>query len=232
MVGMGTIVNAAAIVAGGLLGSLVVPRVPDHVRESIMQALGLGVILIGLQMAQGTQELLLVLLSLAIGAAAGEVGRLDDRLQAVAARLARFAGHGRSGFAEAFVNTTLLFCVGAMAITGALQDGLGGNPDTLYAKAVLDGTSAVVFASTMGPGVVLSAIPVLLYQGAITLGAGLLSRVLTPDMIREIGAVGGLLVLGLGLNMTGAARLRVANILPAMFVVPVLLAVRRLALDF
>lgn len=230
MVGMGTIVNAAAIVAGGLLGTFVVPRVPDHVRQSIMQALGLGVILIGLQMAQETQELLLVLLSLAIGAATGEVARLDDRLQALASRLARFAGQGRSGFAEAFVNTTLLFCVGAMAITGALQDGLGGAPDTLYAKAVLDGTSAVVFASTMGPGVVLSAVPVLLYQGAITLGAGLLSRLLTPEMIREIGAVGGLLVLGLGLNMTGAARLRVANVLPAMFVAPVLLAIRRLVL--
>lgn len=229
---MGTVVNAAAIVAGGLLGSFVVPRVPDPVRQSIMQALGLGVILIGLQMAQETRELLLALLSLAIGAAAGEAARLDDRLHGAATRMARIAGQGRSGFAEAFVNTTLLFCVGAMAITGALQDGLTGNAGTLYAKAVLDGTSAAVFASTMGPGVVLSAVPVLLYQGAITLGAGLLSRVLTPEMIREIGAVGGLLVLGLGLNMTGAARLRVANILPAMLVVPVLLAVRRLVLDF
>lgn len=228
MPGLGTIVNTAAIVAGGLLGSFIVPRVPDPVRQSVMQALGLGVILIGLQMAWSTNHVLTVVVSLALGTALGELIRVEDRLHSAVSRVASIASAGRSGFAEAFVNTTLLFCVGAMAITGALQDGLNGDPQTLYAKAVLDGTGAIVFASTMGPGVILSAIPVFLYQGGITLAAQLLARVLTPEMIHEIGATGGLLVLGIGLNMTGAARLRVGNMVPAIALVPPLLAARSL----
>lgn len=222
MVGLGTLVNAGAVILGGALGSLVIPRVPGHVRKSTMQALGLGTILIGLQMAWETKEMLLVLISLAVGTILGELLRIDDRLQGLATRLERWPAIQRDGFAKAFVQTTLLFCVGAMAITGSLQDGLKGDPSILYAKAVLDGVSAIMFGSVMGAGVMLAAIPVLLYQGALTLSASWISLVLTPAMIREIGATGGLLVLGLGLNLVGATEIKVANLLPALVVVPIL----------
>jgi len=115
--------------------------------------------------------------------------------------------------------------VGAMAITGSLQDGLFGDPSILLSKVVLDGVGAAMFGSVMGPGVMLSAIPVLLIQGSITLGATWLSQVLTEPMILEIGATGGLLVVGLGLNLVGAAEIKVANLLPALLIVPILVAI-------
>lgn len=229
MIGLGTVVNTAAVIVGGALGSLVIPRVPEGVRQSTMQALGLGVILIGLKMAWDTQELLLMLISLAVGTAVGELAQIDDRLHGLALHLERLAGKNHDGFAKAFVRATLLFCVGAMTITGSLQDGLQANPTTLYAKSILDGVSAIMFGSTMGSGVMLAAVPVLVYQGALTLGAGWLSQILTPEMIHEIGAVGGVLVLGLGLNLAGAADIKAANLLPAMAVVAILVALNPLA---
>jgi uncharacterized protein len=222
MIGLGTLVNAGTVIVGGALGSLVIPRVPDNVRKSTMQALGLGTLLIGLQMAWTTKEMLLVLVSLAVGTISGELLRIDDRLQGLATRLERWPMTQRGGFAKSFVQTTLLFCVGAMAITGSLQDGLQGDPSTLYAKAVLDGVGAVMFGSVMGPGVMLAAIPVLIYQGALTLGASLVSQVLSPAMIAEVGATGGLMVAGLGLNLIGATEIKVANMLPALVVIAAL----------
>ncbi len=222
MIGLGTLVNTATIIVGGALGSLVIPRVPENVRKGTMQALGLAVILLGLQMAWETQKMLLVLIALAVGTVTGELVGIDDRLQGLAGKLERWPITQRGGFAKAFVQTTLLFCVGAMSITGALRDGLNGDPSILYAKAVLDGIGAIMFGSVMGPGVMLAAIPVLLYQGLLTIGASWISLVLTGPMIHEIGATGGLLVAGLGLNLVGATEIKVANLLPALVVVAVL----------
>lgn len=222
MIALGTLINAAAVVAGGALGSIVIPRVRENVRKTTMQALGLGVVLIGLQMAWESRNLLLVLIALAVGTITGELARIDDRLQGLAGRLERWPIARRDGFAKAFVQTTLLFCVGAMTITGSFQDGLLGDPSILLAKAVLDGVSAAMFGSVMGPGVMLSAIPILVIQGSLTLGASWLSQVLTEPMIHEIGATGGLLVLGLGLNLVGAAEIKVANLLPALLAVAIL----------
>jgi len=225
MIGLGTLVNAAAVIAGGALGSLVIPRVPDNVRKTTMQALGLGVALIGLQMAWATKELLLLLIALAAGAVTGELLRLDDRLTGLAGMLERWPIARRDGFAKAFVQTTLLFCAGAMTITGSFQDGLFGDPSILLAKAVLDGVSATMFGSVMGPGVMLSALAVLLIQGSLTLGASWLSQILSPAMIHEIGATGGLLVMGLGLNLIGAAEIKVANLLPALVFIAILVGI-------
>lgn len=225
MIGLGTLVNAGAVIVGGALGSLVIPRIPDHVRKSTMQALGLGVALMALQMGWETQKMLLVLIALAVGTVAGELLRIDDRLQGLAGRLERWPVTRRSGFAKSFVEMTLLFCVGAMTITGSLRDGLAGDPSMLYAKAVLDGVAAIMFGSVMGPGVMLTAVPLLLYQGALTLGASSLSVVLSPPVIREVGATGGLLVLGVAFNLLGAAEIKVANMLPAVVVVAVLVGV-------
>jgi len=225
VVGLGTLVNAATVLLGGALGSFVIPRVPEHVRTSTMQALGLGTMLIGLQMAWVTNKLILVLVALAVGTVCGELGRIDDRLQGLAAKLERWPIARRDGFSKAFVQTTLLFCVGAMAISGSIQDGLIGDPSILYAKAVLDGVAAVMFGSVMGPGVMLAAVPILLYQGGLTLGAAWISQVLSESIIAEVGATGGLLVVGLGLNLVKATEIKVANMLPALVIIGILLGI-------
>lgn len=228
MVGIGTIVNAATIVTGGLLGTLLVQAVPAEVKETVMRALGLCVILIGLKLASTTNDLLMVIVSMALGAGLGEAAQLEQRLETAAQALETWATHGRSGSARTFVGLTLLFCVGPMAITGAFADGLKGDPSILYAKAVLDGVGAAMFASVLGVGVVLTAIPVLVYQMALTIGAGLLSHLLTEPMIHEMNATGGLLVLALGLNLTGIGQFKVANLLPALLVVIIAVATKGL----
>jgi len=222
VVGLGTLANVGTVVIGGALGSLVIPRVPDHVRKSTMQALGLCVVLIGLQMAWETQQMLLVVISLAVGAMAGELLRIEERLLGWAAKLERGPLAEKGGFSKAFVHTSLLYCVGAMAITGALKDGLTGDASVLYAKAILDGISAVMFGSVMGIGVMFSAVPILLYQGALTLGASAISGVLTDAMVREVSATGGLMVAAIGLNLIGAAEIRVASFLPALVAITLL----------
>lgn len=224
MIGLGTLANTGAILVGGALGCFVIPKVPERVRQTTMQALGLGVFLIGLQMAWETKELLLVLVGLALGAVTGELIQIEARLERWAGaveKLPRFSG---AGTAAAFVQTTLLYCIGAMAITGALQDGLQGNPTTLYAKSILDGVSAILFGSVLGPGVILSAIPVLLYQGGLTLGASALTAILSPAIIREVSAAGGLMVMAIGLNVLGLMKIRVGNLVPALLFVGILVA--------
>ncbi|HWI63653.1 MAG TPA: DUF554 domain-containing protein [Symbiobacteriaceae bacterium] len=222
MVGLGTLANVGTVIVGGALGSLVIPQVPEKVRTSTMQALGLAVTLIGLKMAWETQEMLLVVVSLAVGTIIGELLRIEDRLHEWAGKLERWPITQRGGFAKALVHTTLLYCTGAMAITGALKDGLTGDASVLYAKAILDGISAVMFSSVMGIGVMFSSIPILLYQGALTLGASGISSILTEPMIREISATGGLMVAAIGLNILGAVEVRVASLLPALVVIAAL----------
>lgn len=224
MIGLGTLANTGAILIGGALGSFVIPQVPERVRQTTMQALGLGVLLIGLQMAWTTQEMLLVLVSLALGAVTGEILQIEARLEKWAGALEKLPRFSGAGTAAAFVQTTLLYCIGAMAITGSLQDGLQGNPTTLYAKAILDGISAIMFSSVLGPGVLLSAIPVLLYQGGMTLGASQLTSILSPAIIREVSAAGGLMVMAIGMNVLGLIKVRVGNLVPALLFVGILVA--------
>lgn len=225
MVGLGTLANVGAVLLGGALGSLVIPAVPEEMRTSTMKALGLAVVLIGLKMAWATESILLLVVSLALGTMIGEWLRIEDRLQAWAKRLERWPFTQRGGFAKGFVQASLLFCTGAMAITGALEDGLSGNPSILYAKSILDGVASIMFGSVMGVGVMFAAIPVLVYQGTITLAASAISGFLTDAVIREISAAGGLMVAAIGLNLVGAAEIRIGNLLPGLVVVAVLAGV-------
>lgn len=224
MIGLGTLANVGAIIVGGALGSLVIPQVPERVRQTTMQALGLTVLLIGLKMAWDTKELLLVVISMAVGTIAGELLRIEDRLQEWAQKLERWPITQRGGFSKGLVHASLIYCTGAMAITGALKDGLTGDASILYAKSLLDGITAIMFGSVMGIGVMFSSVPVLLYQGAMTLGASAISGLLTEAIIREVSATGGLMVAAIGLNLIGAVEIRVANTLPALLVVAVLAA--------
>ena len=217
MILTGTIVNVAAISAGALVGRYAGRFIPERIRMTVMAGLGLTVILIGLQMALKSMHPMIVIGSLILGGILGELLQIEARLESFGSWLqGRFAGAGN--VAEGFVAATLLFCVGAMAIMGALQDGLTGTPTILYAKAALDGVASIALASTLGIGVLFSALSVALYQGGITLAAESAKSLLTDTVVLEMNAVGGLLIVAIGLDLIGVKRLPVGNMLPAVFV--------------
>jgi uncharacterized membrane protein YqgA involved in biofilm formation len=213
----GTFVNALAIVAGSLLGLLLRGGIPRAYADTVMQGVGLSVILIGFKSALSSDALLLVIGCIAAGGLLGEAMGIEDRLERLGNWMERrFAGSG-DGISRGFVAASLLFCVGSMAIVGSLESGLTGNHQTLFAKSVLDGVSSVIFASTMGLGVVFSAGSVLLYQGTITLGAALVKPLLSPPVVAQMSAVGGLLIAALGFNILAFGKIKVGNLLPAVF---------------
>jgi len=212
----GTLVNSAAVIVGSGLGLALKKGMPVRFQQTLMQGLGLAVILIGLQMAFKTQNILIVILSLTIGAVIGELLRIGvwlDRIgDWVTARFSTAGGNAGQGF----ISASLVFCVGAMALVGAIQEGLTGDATTLYAKAMLDGVTSIVFASTMGAGVALSAITVLVYQGVVTILAGWFSTIISEALIKEITAVGGVLIVGIACSMLEIKKINVANLLPAI----------------
>jgi len=223
---LGTLVNTVAIIAGSLIGLIFRGGIPQKTNRTIMQAIGLAVILIGLTGGLKTQELLLLIISLAVGSLIGELLRIEDRLENLGNRLGGLFRQGGEGFTHGFVTASLVYCVGAMAIVGSLESGLAGNHQTLFAKSVLDGVTSIVFASTLGVGVLFSALAVLLYQGAITLGASAVKQFMSPAMINEMSAVGGVLIMAIGINILELQKLRIGNMLPAIFLPPVYFAFR------
>ena len=216
---VGVIINVAAVLAGGTLGLLLGGRVPQRLREKIMQGLALCILLIGAQGALETANVLAVIVCMVAGGLLGETLDIEKRLESLGALAERkFAHGGQNGrFAQGFITASLLFCVGAMAVVGSLNAGLTGDNSTLIAKAALDLVTAVFFAAALGPGVLLAAAAVLVYQDAIALIAGWLAPVLTDAIVTEMSAVGGLLIMGLSFNMLGMAKIRVGNLLPAIF---------------
>lgn len=230
---LGTIVNTIAIIIGGFLGLLFGQALPEKIKSTVIQGIGLVVLLIGGSMALQTKNPLVVITSLVLGGVMGELIDIELRLKLLGQWLERkFSKNGQGArFTKAFVTASLIYCVGAMAIMGSLESGLRANHNILFAKSMLDGISALVFASSMGIGVLVSAIPVLIYQGAITLGAGLLQGVLSPPVIAEMGATGGLLIVGIGINILEIKEIKVGNLLPAIFIaVPVTLLFTKLHL--
>ncbi len=221
----GTTVNALAIVAGSLLGLLLRRGLPEGVKDTVLQAVGLGVLLVGTRMAMQTDQLLVVLISLVMGGIAGELVGIEAFLDRLGKKLeVRLGQNGNGQVGKGFVFATLLYCVGAMAIMGALESGLTGRHDILYAKSLLDGITAIMLTSSMGIGVAFSAVPVFLYQGGITLVASSVERFLTDPVIREMTATGGVLIIGISLNMLGIKSVRVGNMLPAILVAMVIVS--------
>jgi uncharacterized membrane protein YqgA involved in biofilm formation len=215
---IGTLVNAAAIMAGGAVGLLLKKGIKDSYKTTVMQAISLTVILIGIRSALKADDLLGVIVCMAVGSLLGEAMKIEDRLETFGAYAEKhFSRSSNGGFSKGFVTASLVFCVGSMAIVGALESGLTGSHDTLFAKSLLDGITSVVFASTFGSGVIFSALPVLVYQGAITMGASLLKPFLTPGVIAQMSGVGGLLIAAIGINMLHLAHIRIGNMLPAIF---------------
>ncbi|MCK6259373.1 DUF554 domain-containing protein [Fictibacillus sp. KIGAM418] len=217
---LGTLVNGLAIVIGSLLG-LFWRNIPEKTKVTIMQAMGLAVIILGIGMGLKSKQFLIVIASLAIGGVLGErldlegkLGQLGDWLEK------KLGGKEKGGIANAFVTATLVFVIGAMSIVGALDSGLRHDHAVLYTKALIDGFCAIFFTSALGVGVIFSAVPVILYQGIIALFATQIDRIVPADlmkqMIVEITGTGGIMILAIGLNILGLTKIRVANLLPAL----------------
>ena len=227
---LGVWANAAAIVLGGLLGCLLRGGIREKLRQTINYGLALCVIIIGVNGALKTSNTLAMIVSVIVGSVLGEFMRIEDGIERLGNWAQSKLAKGDTGFAAGFVNASLLFCVGAMAVVGALEAGLQNKPDTLLAKSALDGVFSIILASTYGPGVIFAAVPVLLYQGGIALLAGVLSPLLTDPLINEMSAVGSLLIIGIGVNSLECCkdRIRVGNMLPAILVPCVYLPVAAL----
>ncbi|MEG1999877.1 MAG: DUF554 domain-containing protein [Evtepia sp.] len=217
-----TIINCSLILLGCLIGILLKNHMSPRVNGIIMQALGLCVLAIGIPSAIGTDNLLCVIVCLVLGSAVGELLKLEQRLDGVGDFLKHKVFKSKnqdSRFTEAFVTASVLYCVGAMAVMGAIEAGTSGNYSILISKGVIDGVTAISLTAAMGPGVAFSVVPLFLYQGGITLLASLATTLLSPDMINEMSAVGGIIIVGIAFNMLGLPKekLRVANMLPAIF---------------
>jgi uncharacterized protein len=209
---------------------MALPKLTQGIRSTVMQGLGLAVAIQGVMMAVKSNNFLIVIGSLVAGGVLGELLKVEAGLEKLGQWLERTVGSKGSGkIAPGFVTTTLLFCVGAMAILGSIDSGMRNDHAMLYTKSVLDGFSSVIFASTLGVGVLFSSLPVLLYQGAIALSATLITSLISPDMLEamtaEITSVGGILIIGIGLNMLEIKKINVANLLPSVIIAAVLVPV-------
>jgi uncharacterized membrane protein YqgA involved in biofilm formation len=243
--GAGTLINIAAVLAGSTAGVLLGSRLPERVRVTVMQGLGVFTVFLGVREGLLTRNALLMLGALLLGGLAGELLRIEDRLEAVGRRLEAHFGRApdvdidvperlavepapsgtvRSRFVEGYLVASLVFCVGPLTILGSIQDGLSGDIDLLATKSALDGFAALAFATTLGWGVAASVVTIGVVQGGLTASAALLDDVLTDRMVDEMSAVGGLLLIGIGLRLLDLAEVRVASFLPAIVLAPVLVA--------
>ncbi|TYS18083.1 DUF554 domain-containing protein [Rossellomorea vietnamensis] len=224
MVLLGTIVNGVCIIIGTLLGKLL-HRIPENMKGTVMYAIGLAVMVLGLQMGMKSDNFLIVIISLVFGAVIGEWIGLDDKLNTLGGWLEKRLGTANSetSISQGFVTATLIFVIGAMAVIGALDSGIRGAHDVLYTKAIIDGFTSLILTTTLGIGVMFSAVPVVLYQGTIALFATQIDRfvpqAVMDSFIVEMTSAGGIMIFAIGLNLIGLTKIRVANLLPGILVV-------------
>ena len=241
MIGLGTMVNGVSVIVGSLVGLLLKKYLSKRIVQTVMQGVGLAVIVIGLTGVIGaaftvdgaklsSDHILLMIISLALGALIGELLKIESRLDAFGKLLElKFAKRGeKSTFAQGFVTAALIFCVGSMAIVGALEDGINGNSTILFAKSTLDGITSLVLASTLGVGVLFSAVAVCVYQGVITLLSVVVAPYLNETVITQMSLIGSVLIVAIGFNMLNITKIKVGNLLPAMFIPAVCFAATRL----
>ena len=227
----GTLINVVTILVGGTLGLIFGARLPERLKSTVISGMGLFTAAIGLQMFLKTENSLIVLGSLLVGALLGEWWRIEDRLQSLGKILEeRFAKSDPTGnettsnkFVCGFLTASLLFCVGPIAILGSIQDGLTGNYNLLAVKSVLDGFAALAFSSTLGVGVLFSALMILVYQGGISLLAAQLNAIVTQSMMNEMTAAGGVILMGLAISsLLEIKKIRAGNFLPALVIAPLI----------
>jgi uncharacterized membrane protein YqgA involved in biofilm formation len=232
MVLLGTLINAFLIIVGTIIGRLL-KNIPENMKQTVMYAIGLAVTVIGLQMGFESGQFLIVIISLVLGAVIGEWIDLDFQLNRFGQWLESKVGKNKKGenisIAQGFVSATLIFVIGSMAVIGSLDSGLRNDHDLLIVKGLIDGFTSIILATTLGIGVLLSAVPVILYQGTIALFATQISRFIPEQalalFIQEMTATGGVMIVAIGLNMIGLTKIRVANLLPGILVVAVVVAI-------
>lgn len=229
MVLLGTIVNGVCIVIGSLFGKFL-HKIPERVKGTVMYAIGLAVIVLGLQMGLKSENFLIVILSLVFGAVIGELMMIEEKLNQLGNWLEKRVGsNGQGNISEGFVTATLIFVIGAMAIIGALDSGIRGDHNVLYTKAIIDGFTALILTTTLGIGVIFSAIPVFLYQGLIAIFATQIDRIIPDSLMNsfivEMTSTGGIMIVAIGLNIAGITKIRVANLLPGILVVAIIVSV-------
>jgi len=229
----GTFLNIATVLTGGLIGLIFGARIPDKLKSTVIAGMGLFAAAMGIQMFLNTENPLIVLGSLLIGTLLGEWWRIEDGLQNLGTyleqRFSKSADDGSNKFVRGFLTASLLFCVGPMTILGSIQDGLTGDYNLLAVKSVLDGFAALAFASTLGAGVLFSTIVILIYQGGISLLSAQLNAIVTPSMMGELTATGGVILVGLAISsLLEIKRIRVGNMLPGLAVAPLIVWVLNL----
>lgn len=223
----GTLLNVAAILMGGMIGLIFGGRIPEKLKETVIAGMGLFIGALGLQMFIRTEDPLIVLGALLTGTLLGEWWRIEEGLHRLGEfleqRFARAEADGSNRFVRGFLTASLLFCIGPIAILGSIQDGLNGDYSLLTVKSVLDGFASIAFASTLGIGVMFSTIIILVYQGGVSLLAGQLDAVVTPSMMNELTATGGVILVGLAIsNLLEIKKIRVGNMLPGLAVAPLI----------
>jgi uncharacterized membrane protein YqgA involved in biofilm formation len=218
----GVLVNALSIVAGSLVGVVVKKGIKDRYTQTIIQGLGLAVVALGIMGSLEANNMLIVIVSIAIGSIIGEwidieklLENIGDKIQS---RFSKSEGEDKSSIAKAFVAATLMYCSGGMAIVGSLQSGLEQNYTTLFIKSILDGVTSIVLASAMGVGVIFSAVSVFLYQGLIAISASFAKGLLTDVVVADMSSIGGILILGIGINILGLSKIKVGNMIPAVII--------------
>lgn len=241
MRGLGTLINTGLVIAGSGLGVLIGDRIPERMRTTLLQVIGLVTIALGVSDAIDTRNMVFPLVGMAVGALIGELLRLEDRLEGIGARLQRrfdrggdasasteataAAGQSQRSFVKGFVTASALYCVGPLTVLGAIEDASGDTPQLYIIKGLLDGFVSIMFAATYGIGVAFSALSVFVVQGGLTLGGTGLDSLLDDRMRTELFAAGGLAVIGIGLNLLQVTKIRLANLLPGLVLTPVLVAI-------
>jgi len=215
----GTLINVIAVVLGSAIGILVGNKIPDKINKSVFQALGLFTLVLGVSMALKGQLLLVIVFSLILGTILGELLALQQRIDKLSGALMKLFRLKNPKFSEGMITAFLLYCMGSMTIVGAIDEGLGNGSEVLFTKSVMDGFSSIALGSVFGLGVTLSVVPMLLFQGGITLLAYVLGDFMAQEIIKELTAVGGILLVGLGINILELKQIKVMNMLPALLLV-------------
>lgn len=219
MVLLGSFVNGAVVILCSILGALIKSRLPKRLCDTVMHGMALCIVFIGIDGALAGGDTLITIISMAVGGVIGELIDIDKYLNRFGAFLqSKLVKDSESSFGEGFVSATLLICVGAWAITGAMDAGLRGEHSSFYAKAAVDGVACLIMATTLGVGVALSGVSVFVYQGGLALLSTLVAPYLTDTVITQMGCVGSLLIVAIGLNMLGLTKIKVVNLLPSVFI--------------
>ncbi len=213
----GTFVNIITVIAGSFIGILIGTKFPENIKKIAFDGVGLSSLALGIMLALKTDNIIIMVFSILFGAIIGELLKIEEFLENLGDKIKNKV-KAKSSFTEGFITATLIFCVGSMAIIGSINEGLTGDATILYTKSILDGITSIALSSTLGIGVMFSTLPILIYQGGITLFSSTIKNLFTTHAINMITGVGGVLIIGIGLNLLGIKKIKLANFLPALII--------------